>query len=103
MDDGIEKVYFSCSQFTVKLEVLKSGKNVVIVDAAPIVSRFRGQRLVNLIKWATDNCWFPVHVQKLGEPGGSIPELKGPIRTDNLPVLYEDDRSGVRLLGPVRD
>ena len=62
MDKAI-KIYFSCPDFTVKLTVQKG----VITEAAPIVRRFEGQQLSNLVSWAKTTFGSPLILQVLEE------------------------------------
>lgn len=48
MDEIIRKCVFSCSKFTVQLDI---DEEDVIVKAAPIVRKFIGQELTNLEDW----------------------------------------------------
>lgn len=41
-------LWLSCSRFTVKVET----RGLTIVDAAPLVRKFVGQPLANLVTWA---------------------------------------------------
>ena len=54
-------LWFSCRGFTVRLVV---NEHNVIVDAAPIVSRFIGQPLWNLERWALSR-WGDIAIQEL--------------------------------------
>lgn len=44
----MEKWWISCLKFTVQVNV----KDGVIVNAAPVVTKFKGQPLSNLLRWA---------------------------------------------------
>jgi hypothetical protein len=57
----VRRLWFSCPSFTVRLVV---NEHNVIVDAAPIVSRFIGQPLSNLERWALSR-WGDIAVQEL--------------------------------------
>ena len=63
--DSFLNYYVSCNRFTVWVQCVrgKSG-NIAIVDCAPIVSKFRGQYLSNLIKWAKSFGGFKIEELK---------------------------------------
>jgi len=59
-------VYFvSCPRFTVRVETDEAG---VIRRAAPVVRKFQGQNLNNLLRWAER--FGGVRVARLGEVAG---------------------------------
>jgi hypothetical protein len=43
------KFWISCHKFTVQVN---TDARDVIIDAAPIVQRFKGQHVVSLLRWA---------------------------------------------------
>jgi hypothetical protein len=43
--------WISCTRFTVEVETDARG---IVTKAAPIVRKFQGQPLVNLLKWASE-------------------------------------------------
>ena len=45
----MKRVWVSCSKFTVRVEIDEDAR---IIRAAPIVHRFQGQNLRNLLEWA---------------------------------------------------
>jgi len=49
-------LYFSCPKFTVKLKV----QGDTIIEAAPLVHRFEGQKLANLVSWAKSTFGGPL-------------------------------------------
>jgi hypothetical protein len=57
------KLHFSCPKFTVKLTVREG----TIVEAAPFVRRFEGQKLANLVSWAKTTFRGPLVIQVLEE------------------------------------
>lgn len=53
--------YVSCYRFTVWVQCVKGQSgNIAIVDCAPFVSKFRGQYLSNLVKWAKNFGGFKI-------------------------------------------
>ena len=51
--DNSINYYLSCDKFTVWVQCIKGKSgNIVIIDCAPFVSKFRGQYLDKLTKWA---------------------------------------------------
>jgi uncharacterized protein YbcI len=47
VDVPLLKIQFSCALFTVRLVLTGN----IIIEAAPIVRKFEGQPLINLISW----------------------------------------------------
>lgn len=54
-------LWISTSKFTCLVQVNKENK---IVFAAPILKRFRGQKLDNLVKWTTKQIG-PIEIQQI--------------------------------------
>jgi hypothetical protein len=53
----MSRIWISCKKFTCKVVVDRDGK---IVDAAPIVAKFRGQSIVALRCWIHNKGWGPI-------------------------------------------
>lgn len=57
--------WVSCTKFTVLVVEDDTGK---IVEAAPIVVRFVGQPIENLLTWICRNGWGPLWTQSIDPP-----------------------------------